>query len=135
MKKLKLLTSFLIAASMSATMMISANAVQVDISANGSYNNQYVTCTLINKRQDAYVHVKCWNTVASANDIKMTTTSGKHIWSESRSIGFNGSRDYRLGCDHSAYRLYFKTYLSTRSRSGGGADVTNNSNARVTKNY
>ncbi len=75
----------------------------------GSSYKSYTTCTL-NSKQDAYVTIKVYNTSAGyRNDVKMTTTAGKTIWSESGAIANNGSRKFRLGTDHKTYRIYVRT--------------------------
>lgn len=124
-KYLKGFASLILATSILSTSFLNVSAKSVYISGNGSYSN-YVTCTLRNKRQNAEIWVQCYNTVASANDIKMTTTSGRHIWSQRRAISFSGCRRFDLGCDHSAYRIYLKTYVNNRTRYGGTANIWGN---------
>ena len=83
-------------------------------SAARNYNvktsySSYTQCTLTSNR-DAYVTIAVYNTSAGyRNDVKMTTTSGKTIWSESGAIANNGSRCFRLGTDNKTYRIYVRT--------------------------
>ena len=104
-KALSCILAAIMAASVMATFVSAKNYIK--ISANGYYND-YVTCTLSNKKKNATIWVDCYNTVCSANDIKMTTTSGRYIWSQTRAIAFSGRRSFNLGCDNSAYRIYLK---------------------------
>lgn len=96
-----------------------------------SYNgNTYATCKLTNTKKSAKVKVTL--TSPKPLTIKMTDSRGRYIWSEDSSIKPNwmnsGSRTYKLGKDHSVYRLYFR---STYSCSGGFCSVKAVSNCTV----
>lgn len=90
----------------------------VSASAAKNYNvgtsyKSYTTCTRTANR-DAYVTIKVYNTSwGYRNDVKMTTTSGKTIWSEKGAIANNGQRQFRLGTDNKTYRIYVRTQGGT----------------------
>lgn len=84
-----------------------------------SYNgNRYATATLTNTKKAAKVKVTLTST--GGLTVKMTDSRGRYIWGEDNSIKPNfmgsGSRTYKLGKDHSVYRLYFRQ--TSRGHSG-----------------
>ena len=98
---------------------------------NFSYNgNTYATCKLTNTKKAAKVKVTL--TADGPLTIKMTDTRGRYIWGEDNTIKPNwmgaGSRTYKLGKDHSVYRLYFRT---TYKRTTGFCSVKAVSNCSV----
>lgn len=77
-----------------------------------SYNgNTYATAKLTNTKKAAKVKVTLTSTEPLT--VKMTDSKGRYIWGEDNSIKPNwmgsGSRTYKLGKDHSTYRLYFRS--------------------------
>lgn len=94
--------------------VLTVSCCTLSASAARNYNvktsySSYTTCTRTSNR-DAYVTIKVYNTSAGyRNDVKMTTTSGRTIWSESGAIPNNGSRCFRLGTDNKTYRIYVRT--------------------------
>lgn len=96
-----------------------------------SYNgNTYATCKLTNTKKDAKVKVTL--TSNKPLTIKMTDSKGRYIWGEDSTIKPNwmnsGSRTYKLGKNHSVYRLYFR---STYKCSSGFCSVKSVSNCSV----
>lgn len=91
------------------TMTASAQTHWLSVPSN--YNNTYTTASLTNARKDAKVKVNV--TCTKPVSIKMTDTRNRVIWSETNAIPVSwmncGNRTFRLGKDHSVYRLYFKS--------------------------
>lgn len=97
---------------------------------SSSYN-KYVTCQLVNKRKDGYVNISVanYNLVygrTQRNTVCMRTTRGAKIWEEKGAIACAGNRTFRLGHDHSAYRIYVKTYYGK-----GGVTFRNAGNVNI----
>lgn len=101
-------------ASVALASVLALSCFGVPASAKKNYNiktsyKYYTECTRTSNR-DAYIWIKVYNTSAGyRNDVKMTTTSGKTIWSERGAIANNGSRQFRLGTDNKTYRIYVRT--------------------------
>lgn len=108
MTLIKKISSFVLA------LMLAVSCCAFSSSAARNYNvktrySGYTTCIRTANR-DAYVTIKVYNTSAGyRNDVKMTTTSGRTIWSESGAIANNGSRKFRLGTDYKTFRIYVRT--------------------------
>ncbi len=96
-----------------------------------SYNdNTYCTCTLKKPgKKDAKVTVSLTSTSANLS-IKMTDGSGRTLWVEDNSIKYtlSRSRTYKLGKNHSKYRLYFK---ATNGKGSGFVSVKNPKNCTI----
>lgn len=126
---------------LAVVMLVSSLAITISAqtgfyigSKSFTYNgNRYCTCTLSNPgRKDAKVKVTFSRSNGCALTIKMTDNSGRYIWGEDYTVSTNafgyGSRTYKLGKNHSVYRLYFR---STTGRGSGYVSVTNPSNCRI----
>lgn len=108
MKLIKKISCMVLALMLSISCFAFSASAARNYNVGTSYRN-YTTCTLTSK-SDAYVTIKVYNTSAGyRNDVKMTTTSGRTIWSESGAIANNGSRKFRLGSNNKAYRVYVRT--------------------------
>lgn len=129
----------ILATIMSVVLMLSSFSVLASAqtsfwlgSTSYSYNgNRYCTCKLSKPgKKDASVKVTLVST--GPLTIKMTDGNGRWLWEESRSIKVNafnnGARTYKLGKNHSTYRLYFK---STYNGDSGRCSVTNPKNCTI----
>lgn len=76
----------------------------------GTFDNTYCECRLTNMKKSASVKV----TVTSSGPvtIRMTDENNRYIWGEDYAIDLNrsgwGSRTFKLGNDHSVYRLQIR---------------------------
>ena len=133
-KLLKRLIPMALAVMMMCSVLTMSQAAQSKSVKTSTGYNKYVTCTLINKRKAGYVRISTVNSpmwkwfrfVGPKNSVRMTTTNGRLIWEEKDAIGYCGSRNFYLGRDNSAYRIYVKT-----AGNAGTAQYIANGNVRL----
>ena len=133
MKKLfRLVATLLIAITLVFTVSPAANAAsQKTLNGITSSYSKYVTCKLISKNRPGTVNITVANYSlvygkTQRNSVCMRTTSGALIWQETGAIACSGSRNFYLGNDHSAYRIYVKTYYGK-----AGVTFSNRGNVNI----
>ncbi len=127
----KIIATALVILTLASSTAISASAQTGFFLAQNSYTynkNTYCTCTLSKPgKKDASVKVNL--TCTGPLTIRMTDNKGRYIWGEDNTIKRNmmnhGVRTYKLGKNHSVYRLYFK------SKGTGFCSVSNPKNCSI----
>ena len=99
-------------------------ASYVTISANGT---SYCTCTLTgSKTAKVTVQVNC----GGKPTVTFRDEKGRYIWGEDKAIGNTGKRTFKLGSDHSVYRIYVKD-SKPRAMQWSSASFSNPKNCTI----
>ena len=97
------------------------------VTINAKNGNDYCTCTLTGKKT-AKVTVKA--ECGGKPTVTFKDEKGRYIWGEDKAISANGKRTFRLGSDHSVYRIYVKD-SKPRFMQGSWAHFSNPKNCTI----
>ena len=121
----KIIAIFLVAVTLFTVCAVTLSAASyVTIVAKG---NQYCTCTLTGKKTaKVTVQVNC----GGKPTVTFRDQYGRYIWGEDKAISAAGKRTFKLGSDHSVYRIYVKD-SKPRLMQGSWATFKNPKNCTI----
>lgn len=120
MKATKRIVALVLAVITALSISVVSAGAATYIWTDNSFNTGYCTATLTKPgKKNGSVKVTIVSTTAAT--VRMTDNRGRYIWGENNAIKVGGvmptgNRTFKLGKDHSVYRIYIKTrYPGTAS--------------------
>lgn len=129
MTKSKRIVALILAVITALSISVMSASAATYIYTQNNFNTGYCTATLTQPgKKNGSVKVTIVSTTAAT--VRMTDNKGRYIWGEDNAIKVGGimptgNRTFKLGKDHSVYRIYIKT------RYAGTASFSNAKNCKI----